>query len=184
MDGADVALIGRPERVKIVICPYDSAWPRHFDVHAARVAEALGTRALRIAHIGSTSVPGLAAKPIVDMLLVVYDSANELDYLPDLEGAGYVLRLREPHFHEHRMFSTPEKNVHLHVQSAGSGEIDRYLLLRGLLRTDGDARAVYETEKRRLAVLDWPTSDDYAIAKTEVVESLLRRARAANVHIE
>ncbi len=185
MDNADVELVGEPERVNIVLCPYDATWPTHFDLHAARVTEALGARALRIAHIGSTSVPGLAAKPIVDMLLVVRDSANEHDYLPELQEAGYVLRVREPRFHEHRMLRTREKNLHLHVYSEGSGEIDRYLLLRGLLRTDAAARTLYETEKRRLARLGcWPSMDDYAKAKTEVIESLIRTARTSNVHVE
>jgi len=77
------------------------------------------------------------------------------------------------------MLRTPEKDLHLHVYSEGSGEVDRYLLLRGLLRTDGDARAMYESEKRRLAQLDWPTRNDYASAKTEGIERLIRTARAS-----
>lgn len=172
-----------PERVRIVICPYDPTWPAQFDLHAARVVEALGARALRTVHIGSTAVPGLAAKPIVDMLLVVEDSANEHDYLPLLEQVGYVLRVREPHPDEHRMLTNADRNLHLHVYSQGSGEIDRYLLLRGLLRTDADARTRYEIEKRRLAGLDWPTVDDYARAKTGIIERLICSARTSEAHL-
>jgi GrpB-like predicted nucleotidyltransferase (UPF0157 family) len=78
----------------------------------------VGEAALSVEHIGSTSVPGLAAKPIVDILLVVGDSRDEGSYLPAMEGAGYVLRVREPGFDEHRMFRTPAKDVHVHVFSA------------------------------------------------------------------
>lgn len=179
----DAPSIEAPKRVRIVICPYDPTWPAQFDLHKARVVEALGARALRIAHIGSTAVPGLAAKPIVDMLLVVQDSANEHDYLPLLEEVGYVLRVREPSPDEHRILTNADRNLHLHVSSQGSGEINRYLLLRGLLRTDADARTRYEAEKRRLAGLDWQAVDDYARAKTGIIEGLIRSARTSEANL-
>ena len=178
----DAASIQAPERVRIVLCPYDPTWPAQFELQKARVLEALGARALHIVHIGSTAVPGLAAKPIVDMLLVVQDSANEHDYLPLLEQVGYVLRVREPRPDEHRMLTNADRNLHLHVYSQGSGEIDRYLLLRGLLRADADARTRYETEKRRLAGLDWPAVDDYARAKTGIIERLICSARTSDAN--
>lgn len=96
--------------------------------------------ALSVEHVGSTSVPGLAAKPIVDILLVVEDSGEEVSYLPALEEAGYVLRVREPDFDEHRMFRTPQKDVHVHIFSTGSKEIRRLLLLRDHLREDQEDR--------------------------------------------
>src|SRR5918997_1075577 len=120
--------------------------------------------------IGSTSVPGLAAKPIVDVLLVVEDSSDEGSYMPALEAAGYVLRVREPDFDEHRMFRTPEKDVHVHVYSAGSKETERYLLLRERLREDEGDRELYARTKRGLAAREWPSMEHYAEAKTEVVE--------------
>ena len=124
-------------------------------------------------HIGSTSVPGLAAEPIVDVLLAVEDSRGEASYLPVLEEAGYVLRVREPDFDEHRMFRTPATDVH--VFSPGSPEIDRYRLLR---EDEGD-RDIYAGTKRELANREWPSMQHYAEAKTEVIEGIIARAVAA-----
>ena len=100
-------IIGEIEPQAIVVADYDPVWPERFRQEEARIRAALGRAALSIEHIGSTSVPGVAAKPIVDILLVVEDSANEGSYLPALEEAGYVLRVREPDFDEHRMLRTP-----------------------------------------------------------------------------
>jgi GrpB-like predicted nucleotidyltransferase (UPF0157 family) len=96
-------VIGEREAPRIVIVDYDPAWPERFRQAAAKIRSALGEVALRIEHIGSNSVPGLAAKPIVDILLVVEDSGSETSYVPALEDAGYILRVHEPDFHEHRM---------------------------------------------------------------------------------
>lgn len=169
--------IGPIERPAIVVLDYDPDWPARFASHQATICAALGTRAVRVEHIGSTSVPGLAAKPVVDVLLVVEDSADEASYLPDLEAAGYELRIREPDFHEHRMLRTPQRDVHLHVLSAGSPEIQRYLLLRDRLRADAADRALYELTKRELAQRSWPTMQHYAEAKGAVIEEIMARAR-------
>jgi hypothetical protein len=99
---------------------------------AARIRAALGGRAVQVEHVGSTSVPGLAAKPIVDILLAVPDSADEQAYVPALEAAGYVLRAREPDWFEHRLFKGPDADINLHVFTAGAAEIDRMLLFPGL----------------------------------------------------
>jgi GrpB-like predicted nucleotidyltransferase (UPF0157 family) len=170
------AIIGEIEPRAVVIAEYDAAWPERFHREEKKIRTALGEAALVVEHIGSTSVPGLAAKPIVDILLVVEDSGDEASYLPALKEAGYVLRVREPDFDEHRMFRTPEKEVHVHVYSAGSGEIGRYLLLRDHLRTDREDRELYASTKRELAKGNWPSADHYAEAKTEVVEGILARA--------
>jgi GrpB-like predicted nucleotidyltransferase (UPF0157 family) len=172
-------IIGEVEPQAIVVVDYDPAWPGRFRREEAKIRAALGEAALSVEHIGSTSVPGLAAKPIVDILLVVEDSGEEASYLPALEKAGYVLRVREPDFHEHRMFRTPEKDVHLHVYSAGSPEIERYLLLRNRLRENGEERELYVGTKRELARRDWPSMQHYAEAKTEVIEGIIARAAAA-----
>jgi GrpB-like predicted nucleotidyltransferase (UPF0157 family) len=164
---------------RIEIVEYDDDWPRRFQSHAALIKSSLGGTALRIDHIGSTSVPGLAAKPIVDILLVVENSADETSYLLQLEGAGYVLRVREPDFHEHRMFGTPARDVHVHVLSIGSPEIERYLAFRDRLAANGEERRLYEETKRRLAARSWPDMDAYAQAKTEIVERILAAASAA-----
>jgi GrpB-like predicted nucleotidyltransferase (UPF0157 family) len=172
-------VIGEAEPQAIVVADYDPAWPRRFRREEAKIRAALGEVALSVEHIGSTSVPGLAAKPIVDILLVVEDSGEEASYLPALEEAGYVLRVREPDFYEHRMFRTPEKDVHLHVFSAGSPEIERYLLLRDRLREHDEERELYAQIKRQLARRDWPSMQHYAEAKTGVIEGIIARASAA-----
>jgi GrpB-like predicted nucleotidyltransferase (UPF0157 family) len=169
-------IIGEIEPQNIVVVDYDPAWPERFRREEARIRSSLGEAALSVEHIGSTSVPGLAAKPIVDILLVVEDSGNEPSYVPALEAAGYVLRVREPDFDEHRMLRTPEKDVHLHVFSAGSPEIERYLLLRDHLRENEEDRRLYARTKRELASRDWPSMQHYAEAKTGVIEGIIARA--------
>jgi len=175
-------LIGGIEPRTIVIADYDPAWPERFRREEAKIRTVLGEEALAVEHIGSTSVPGLAAKPIVDILLVVEDSAAEASYLPALEQAGYVLRVREPDLDEHRMLRTPEKDVHVHVYSEGSREIGRYLLLRERLREHADDRELYARTKRELSRRDWPSVDHYAEAKSEVVEGILSRASESSAH--
>ena len=158
---------------RIEIIDYDPRWRETFAEHAAIIAEALDDESLRIEHVGSTSVPGLGAKPIVDILLVVRDSADESAYLQKLEAAGYALTVREPEFHEHRMFRTAERNIHLHVYSEGSPEAGRLLRFRDELRESADARRYYEETKRRLAASPWPDMDAYARAKSGVIEKIL-----------
>jgi GrpB-like predicted nucleotidyltransferase (UPF0157 family) len=123
-------------------------------------------------------VPGLAAKPVIDILLVVADAADESAYVPALEAAGFVLRIREPEWHEHRLFKGPEISLNLHVFSAGSVEIERLLLLRDRLREDPAERQLYEQAKRELASRTWEYVQDYADAKSEVIEGIISRARA------
>ena len=163
----------------IEIVSYDAAWPRAFEAERDRIARALGAIATRIDHVGSTSVPGLAAKPLIDILLVVPDSADESAYVPPLEAAGYVLRIREPDWYQHRVFKGPDTDVKLHVFSDGCEEIDRILLFRDRLRTDDADRALYERTKRDLARRTWKYTQNYADAKSAVVEAIIARARAA-----
>ncbi len=144
---------------------------------ARRIQAALGDRVLLIEHVGSTSVPELAAKPRIDMLLVVADSADEPAYVPDLEAAAYALRIREPDWYEHRMFNGPDTAINLHVFSPGSPEIDRMLLFRNWLRSNTADRQLYERTKRELARVNWKYIQNYADAKTAVVEEILVRAR-------
>jgi GrpB-like predicted nucleotidyltransferase (UPF0157 family) len=172
-------LIGGIEKREIKISEYEYDWPNKFASHAEIVAKALRSSLLRIEHIGSTSVPGLAAKPIVDILVVVPDSADESAYLSSLESAGYVLRVREPDWNEHRMFRTPEKDVHIHIFSVGCPEIQRNLIFRDRLRKNPEDRLRYEQVKRELAARDWPDMNAYANAKTQVVESIIAAAQAA-----
>jgi GrpB-like predicted nucleotidyltransferase (UPF0157 family) len=166
-----------PLNGQIVLADYDPEWPRLFEREAAQVQMALGERVQMLEHAGSTSVPGLAAKPRIDVVLVIADSADEPAYVPDLEAAGYVLRIREPEWYEHRMFNRPERAVNLHVFSAGCPEIARMLLFRDWLRSQSDDRALYERTKRELARQEWKYTQNYADAKTAVVEEILARAR-------
>lgn len=168
--------MGPPEKVAIVIVDYDPEWPRRFEVEKAKIEAALGDRALAVEHIGSTAVPGLAAKPIIDVCVVVADSADEPSYVPHLERAGYQLRVREPDWHEHRMLRTGARDVHLHVFPVGSSEIERHLVFRDWLRVHDEDRALYEATKRRLAKEDWPTMQHYADAKTSTIEAIVARA--------
>ena len=172
------ARIGPPQVLDgpITLVDYDPAWPRLFERGAIRIRDALGGRALRLEHVGSTSVPGLAAKPRLDILLVIADSADEETYGPALQAAGYVLRIRQPDWYEHRVFKGPDTDVNLHVFSAGCPEIDRMLLFRDWLRNHESDRLLYERTKRELAVRRWKYTQNYADAKTAVVEEILVRA--------
>ena len=172
----DEVLIGGIEKRKIVVVDYDPGWPEQFQKHAGILAQALGGKALAIEHVGSTSVPKLAAKPIVDIDVLVEDPSDEATYLPAIVQAGYVLRVREPDWHQHRMFRTPELDVHVHIFAPGCVEVRRHLAFRDRLRTCVEDRLLYESVKRNLAREDWPDMNAYAQAKTEVVEEILGRA--------
>jgi GrpB-like predicted nucleotidyltransferase (UPF0157 family) len=151
-------------------------WIEQYDHEAAQVKAILGDRALRLEHVGSTSVPGLPAKPIIDIVLEVHDTADEPAYVADLEAAGYVLRIREPDWFEHRLFKAPAGGVNLHVFSAGCPETDRMIRFRDHLRHDAADRALYARTKRDLAARDWKYMQQYADAKTEVVMEIMLRA--------
>jgi GrpB-like predicted nucleotidyltransferase (UPF0157 family) len=165
--------------MQVLLAGYDPHWPELFAREADRIRRVLGSRVLRLEHAGSTSVPGLAAKPLIDLILVVADSADEDAYVRDLEAAGYVLRFREPDWYEHRMFKGPDTDINLHVFSRGCTEIDRMLLFRDWLRSNAADRDLYERTKRALARKEWGCVQDYADAKGTVVEEIIARAAAA-----
>lgn len=169
----------KPHAAPIRLVDYDPAWPGLFDREAARIRGVLGTRVIELEHTGSTSVPGLAAKPCIDMTLVIPDSSDEPSYVPDLEAAGYRLVIREPDWYEHRVFKGPDTNVNLHVFSPDSPELERMVGFRDWLRTHDEDRDLYERTKRDLATREWKYVQHYADAKTEVVESIIARAQAA-----
>jgi GrpB-like predicted nucleotidyltransferase (UPF0157 family) len=169
----------KPHNESIVLAEYDSSWPAMFEREAQRIQHALGDGIVQLEHVGSTSVPELAAKPCIDILLVVQDSSDEPSYVPALESAGYVLRIREPGWYEHRLLKGPDTAVNLHVFSSGCVEIDRMVRFRDWLRTHVEDRALYERTKRDLASRTWKYTQNYADAKTEVVGQILARAMAA-----
>lgn len=172
--------VGPPEVLDstINLAQYDPAWPALFEREAARIRATLGESALVLEHVGSTSVPGLAAKPRIDIVLAVADSGDEPSYVPAMETAGYVLRIREPEWYEHRLFKGPDTDVNLHVFSGGCPEIERMVRFRDHLRSDAQDRALYEATKRDLASRVWKYTQHYADAKSKVVEDIMARATA------
>jgi GrpB-like predicted nucleotidyltransferase (UPF0157 family) len=168
----------RPLSGPIELRDYDPGWPVRYAEHASRVRAALGERVVRIEHVGSTSVPGLVAKPIIDIVLEVPDTADEPAYVGDLEAAGYALRIREPDWFEHRLFRTAAEDVNLHVFPAGCPETERMVRFRDWLRADTPDRELYARTKHELAVRGWKYMQQYADAKTDVVEQILTRAPA------
>lgn len=172
------ALVGDPVRHdgSIELHESDPSWPDLYAREESRIRRVLGSRALMVEHVGSTSVPDLAAKPIIDMVLTVTDSTDELSYGPPLEAAGYVLTVREEDWFEHRLFKGPDTNVNLHVFSDGVGEVDRMITFRDHLRVDPVDRALYEGVKRDLADREWRFVQNYADAKSQVVTDIMQRA--------
>jgi len=173
--------IGEPQVIggTVELVEYDRSWPELFAREARRIEGALGRLALRIEHVGSTSIPGLAAKPIIDILLVVADSADENGYAGALSATGYVLRIREPDWYQHRMFKGEDPIVNLHVFSEDCPEIERMLLFRDWIRSNPADCALYERTKRELARREWKYIQNYADAKGAVVEEIIGRARAS-----
>jgi GrpB-like predicted nucleotidyltransferase (UPF0157 family) len=153
--------------------PWTSAWPARFSVEHARIEEALGERASLIEHIGSTAVPGLDAKPIVDILVAVADPADP-EVAAALVAAGYVLRVDEA---GHRMFRTPERDVHVHLWVSGTDEVARHLEFRDRLRVSEADRRAYAALKHELSAREWDDLNDYADAKGPLIESILSAAR-------
>ena len=166
----------RPLNSTIYLAPYNPAWPSLFTHLAKQIRAALGDALLLLEHVGSTSVPGLSAKPIIDMVLAVADSSDESSYVKPLEELGYTLRIREPDWYEHRLLKPPDIQGNLHVFSDGCEEIERMLLFRDWLRSHTDDRLLYEKTKRELAARTWKYTQNYADAKTKVVREILARA--------
>jgi GrpB-like predicted nucleotidyltransferase (UPF0157 family) len=169
----------RPLSGPIRLVEYDTAWPHKYAEEAKRIQTTLGDRALRLEHVGSTSVPGLLAKRIIDIVLVVAESANESKYAAALETAGYRLHLREPGWYEHRLFKRPADSVNLHVFSSGCPEVDRMVKFRDWLRICRDDRELYGRAKTTLAEQEWKYTQNYADAKSAVVEEIMSRAMKA-----
>jgi GrpB-like predicted nucleotidyltransferase (UPF0157 family) len=169
---------------RIQLVPYDPNWPSMFSRAAGSVRAALSERAFLIEHVGSTAVPGLSAKPIIDMVLAVEDSRDEASYVPPLEARGFVLRAREPDWFEHRFLTLESEDMawQLHVFSAGCDEVERMLAFRDWLRTNDGDRSLYESTKKALAARTWRHVQNYADAKSDVVRQILERAREGGRH--
>lgn len=163
----------------------DPGWPQMFSLAARKVRSALSEGALLVEHVGSTAVPGLSAKPFIDMVLVVEDSADEIRYVPLLEAHGFVLRKREPDWFQHRFLILELDGVkwQLHVFSVGCEEVKRMLVFRDWLRTHDDDRRKYEAVKRDLAARTWRHMQNYADAESDVIREILSSARKAQAEV-
>lgn len=174
--------IGTPRQLNTTVRldEYDPSWPGRFDTQQGVIRRALGPEVLRLEHIGSTSVPGLAAKPIIDILLHVWNTAEEQSYVPQLEAAGFRLQIREPDWHEHRAFvkridDGDDESVNLHVYTEGCVMGVRDITFRNWLRDNDDDRSLYESTKRELAARTWKYMQNYADAKTAVIVDIRSR---------
>jgi len=165
-----------PQYQEIVIAEYDPIWPHWYESAAFRIREALGDKALELEHVGSTSVRGLPAKPLIDINLVVADTTDEDAYVPPLETIGYELRVREPDWYEHRLLRGFDPPVNLHVFNPGCEEVDKMRRFRDQLRTNDEDRELYARTKRELAAQTWKYVQNYADAKSAVVQDILSRS--------
>jgi GrpB-like predicted nucleotidyltransferase (UPF0157 family) len=179
LDKVTRARVGGTSR-PVEVVPYDESWPAQYDSVAGRVSAALGDRVLVLEHVGSTSVRGLAAKPVIDVNLVVADSGDEPAYVPDLEAAGFVLRIREPEWEAHRMLALEDPKTNLHVFSPGSREPARTRMFRDWLRTHPDDRAAYATLKLVLGAQGFTEAMDYNNHKAALVYDIYERIFTAD----
>jgi GrpB-like predicted nucleotidyltransferase (UPF0157 family) len=163
---------------QIYLAPYDPTWPAQYEAETAKIRAALGERAIVLEHVGSTSIPGMSAKPLLDILLAVADSSDEDAYVPTLTAQGYRLHLREPDWEQHRVMKGEWPFVNLHVFTIGSPEIRRMVGFRYRCRAHPEERRLYEETKRQLASQVWRHVQHYANAKGEVVEAIIARALA------
>lgn len=171
-----------PRSQQIEMEPYDESWPATFDAFAALVRRALGARALDVVHVGSTSVPGLPAKPIVDVDVIVADPSREDAWLPPLEEAGFVLTVREPWWHEHRLLKFPGPAANVHVFGPDAPEPWKHRIFRDHLRADEHDRELYAKAKARAAASSngvGETVMDYNRRKEEVIREIYARAFVA-----
>ena len=162
----------------IEVVDYDDEWPDRFHRWRQVLSSELGDVALRVEHVGSTSVPGLVAKPIIDVQVSVVDVDNEAAYVPPIEAVGLQLRSRDNLHRYFRPFVGEPRHVHVHVCSAGSAWEREHLVFRDYLRVHSDARDAYSRAKR-VAAARW--ADDgfaYTDAKSEVILQILAAAGA------
>jgi GrpB-like predicted nucleotidyltransferase (UPF0157 family) len=174
------ARVAPADQAMVEVVPPDPGWPDLFEGLRAVLLATLGDRALAVEHVGSTSVPGLWAKPIIDVDLTVADSGDEAAYLADLEAAGFVLRVREPELEEHRCLrgETPTSNVH--VWSPGATEPRRTAAFRDWLRTHPDDLDAYAALKRDLAARGFTDVMEYNNHKAALIYDIYERIFAAD----
>lgn len=172
---------GPPPPTTVVVVDYDPSWPDRYAILAGEIRAALGDAVLDLDHVGSTAVPGLAAKDVVDIDLTVADPRDEPAYLPALAGIGWRHELREPSWHEHRGLSRREPRANLHVFGPDCPEVIRHRMFRDWLRSHPDDRRRYEAAKRS-AVPGGGHVMDYNARKQDTVREIYDRLfRAAGL---
>lgn len=173
--GLAAVLVHGLKPAQVVVASHDPRWARRFTARARQLHRVLGEQARLIEHVGSTAVPGLAAKPVVDILIGIDDPDDEAAYLPALEAAGYDLTVRE---RQHRCLRAgdPAEPVNLHCYPPGHPEIRKMLLFRDHLRRHARDRRRYEAAKRELATWQWRDMNYYAAAKSPVIAEILHNA--------
>jgi GrpB-like predicted nucleotidyltransferase (UPF0157 family) len=174
-----------PRRM-VEVVEYDPTWPEKFAQERASLAHVLPD-ALAIEHIGSTSVPGLCAKPTLDILIVVASIDSLLIHEPSLVALGYEQRDSFTDDEQHAFFRkvvNGRRTHHLHVLTQDSPRPQEYVLLRDYLRVDASAAEEYAQVKRDLAVQYATRRDRYVAEKSEYVTALLSKARHWRPHID
>jgi GrpB-like predicted nucleotidyltransferase (UPF0157 family) len=180
--GADPWVPGAAPDTIIEMVDPDPDWPQHYDGLAVRVRDALGWRVLQLEHVGSTSVAGLPAKPIIDIDLTVADPGREQDYIAALEAVGFRLKVREPWWYGHRMLRAGQPLCNLHVYGFDSPEVVRHRIFRDWLRGNPADRDLYAAVKRRAASEASAAAEhvmQYNARKQQVIREIYRRAFVA-----
>lgn len=167
-------------KVPLEVVPYDPAWPSHFQEIRARIVSALGTTALMIAHVGSTSIPGISAKPVIDIDMVVKDTEDEASYVPALEAAGFQFLFRQAEWHNHRFFVGHQPiSCNLHLFGKQCPEVEKHRIFRDYLLGCDEDRDLYARTKIAavaVAVKEGENVEGYNHRKEAVIKQIIQRA--------
>jgi GrpB-like predicted nucleotidyltransferase (UPF0157 family) len=180
--GADPYVPGQKPSTDFAVVPYDPAWPAAYEVIAARLKKALGDAALRIEHVGSTAVPGLEAKPVIDVDLTVADNHDEDAYVPALERLGFTLLIRGYWWYGHRLLIHQNPRANVHIWAPNCPEAARHLIFRDWLREHPGERQRYVDAKHAAAEQIHSrhgTTNDYNAHKQAAIREIYARAFTA-----
>jgi GrpB-like predicted nucleotidyltransferase (UPF0157 family) len=180
--GVNPYVAGQAPSSDVRIIPYDPAWPAAYEQVAGRVRTALGDNALELAHVGSTSVPGLAAKQVIDIDVTIADNHDESSYVPKLQEHGFTLVIREYWWYGHRLLTHREPRANVHIWSPDCPEAARHLIFRDWLRDHPEDRTRYLEAKQDAAAHINATgghTNDYNSHKQTVIREIYGRAFTA-----
>jgi GrpB-like predicted nucleotidyltransferase (UPF0157 family) len=164
----------------VTITDYDPAWPVMYEAERRRIVEAIGPWLVDIQHVGSTSVPGLAAKPVIDIMPGVRSLADDRHFIGPMESIGYsYVPVYEDDIPDRRYFRRGEPRLfHVHVTEAGGDFWNKHLAFRDYLRTHPDTADEYASLKRRLAAEHGADRLGYVNGKSDFIEDIVRQALA------